>query len=65
MDGRDAGYTRYWTKALTVTDEVQHVEEQFTMSAASSNGSGLEFNLGNVESTSTIYITNIKVVEVK
>ena len=65
VDGRDAGYARWWTKKYDITSTVQHVEETFTMDKASSNGSGLEFNFGNTESTATIYITNIRFEEVK
>ena len=64
-DCRDAGYERCWTKKYDIGATELHVEEEFTMLKPSSNGSGLEFNFGNTESTATIYITNIRFEEVK
>ncbi len=61
-----AGWGRYLEDTkFDITNEKKTYTFDFTMSAKNDPNGRLEFNMGNCGSTSTIYISNVRVEEVK
>lgn len=57
-----AGWVRYFPDTkLDVTTEPKTFEFEFEMTQKTDNNGRVEFNLGNLDSTATVYITNVRV----
>ena len=62
ISGPDHNYTRYLSDTkLDLGTEKKTYTLEFQMTSDSDANGRLEFNLGNVDSTATVYITNVRV----
>jgi beta-glucanase (GH16 family) len=58
----ERGWIRYFEDLpVDITTEKTHYEFEFNMEEATDANGRLEFNMGNQESTSTIYLSNVRV----
>ena len=61
-----AGWIRYLKDTkLTLTPDKQSFTYEFEMTEKDDNNGRLEFNMGHRGSTATIYISNVRVEEIK
>lgn len=66
VSGPDHNYTRYLKDTkLDLGTEMKGYSLEFQMTSDSDANGRLEFNLGNVDSTATVYITNVRVEKTK
>ncbi len=61
----DRGYQAYMSEMVSLTTEYQNYSYEFKMKDDSDPNGRLEFNMGNADSTASIYIKNVSIKKTK